>query len=297
MNNRVYLALPPNTMRRAREIVSVRFPGADIGAPDSHQEMFDFASGFGEKAIPALSVSAYPQMVLRAVSLAPDGRLASPDAKLPPLREEFVSLGMTPPVSALRIVSVVPGVLAAAASLSHRLEDWIDLCSPDFPGPVGCPPADTPMPYLVETIFGRLAGEGAQNLLKKLDARSNPIDINKRIASGELSAALIIPAFARTFREGVGRMVWPKSGALAIPVVACLAADAAPVAHAVLAWLLSDEFQRVIVSDGVIAPAVSGIPGFEELEASGWNLFWPGWDLFLSVARTMCTVHLHKEET
>ncbi|MDR3175324.1 MAG: ABC transporter substrate-binding protein [Desulfovibrio sp.] len=293
MNNRVYLALPPNIMRRAREIVSVRFPEADIGAPDSHPEMFAFASGFGEKAIPALSVTAYPQMVLRASALAGEGRLASPDAGLPPLREELAALGMAPPVGALRIVSVVPGVLAAAASLTHRLEDWIDLCAPDFPGPVGCPPADTPMPYLVETLFGKLAGEEAQNLLKKLDARSNPIDINKRIASGELKAALIIPAFARTFREGVGRMAWPKSGALAIPVVACLAADAAPVARAVLAWLLSDEFQRVIVSDGVIAPAVSGIPGFEELEENGWNLFWPGWDLFLSVAETMCTVNVY----
>ncbi|MDR2799689.1 MAG: ABC transporter substrate-binding protein [Desulfovibrio sp.] len=297
MNSRVYLALPPNITRRAREIVSARFPEADIGAIDSHQEMFAFASGFGEKEIPGLSVSAYPQMVLRAVSLDADGRLASPDAGLPPLREEFVSLGMTPPARALRIISVVPGVLAAAASLSHRLEDWIDLCSPDFPGPVGCPPADTPMPYLVETLFGRLAGEGAQNLLKKLDTHSNPIDINKRVASGELKAALIIPAFARTFRAGGGRMIWPKSGALAVPVVACLAADAAPVARAVLAWLLSDEFQRVIVSDGVIAPAVPGVRGFDELEASGWNLLWPGWDLFLSVAEAMCAANLYKETT
>ena len=296
-NTRIYLVLPPNIMRRARETIVARFPEADLDAPDIHSEMFAFANVFGQGPIPALTVSAYPQITLHVSALAAEGRLAEPAATLPPLREEFVTLGMTPPTAMQRIVAVVPGVLAASDSLTHALEDWADLCAPDFPGPIGCPPKDTPLPYLAEAVFKNMAGEGADALLEKLDTRSNPIDINKRIASGELAAALVIPAFARTFRAGPnstgsGRMVWPKSGALAIPLTACLAADAAPVAHDILAYLLSDEFQRVVVADGVIAPAAPGVPGFDELEENGWNLFWPGWDCIRSVAETMCTVNI-----
>lgn len=290
-NARIYLVLPPNIMRRARETIVARFPEADLDAPDIHSEMFAFANTFGQGAIPALTVSAYPQIMLHTPALAAEGRLAEPEAALPPLREEFVALGMTPLTPMQRIVAVVPGVLAASSSLTHTLEDWIDLCAPDFPGPIGCPPKDTPLPYLAEAVFRNMAGEEAENLLEKLDTRSNPIDINKRIASGELAAALVIPAFARTFRAGSGRMIWPKSGALAIPLAACLSADAAPVAHDILAYLLSNEFQRVVVSDGVIAPAAPDVPGFDELEESGWNLFWPGWDCIRSVAETMCRVN------
>jgi ABC-type Fe3+ transport system substrate-binding protein len=265
-NTRIYLVLPPNILRRAREVIAARFPEADLDAPGIHSEMFVFANTFGQGPIPALTVSAYPQITLRATTLAAEGRFAQPEVSLPPLRDEFVKLGMTPPTGMQHIVAVVPGILAVSASLAHKLEDWGYLCKPDFPGPIGCPPKDTPLPYLAEVVFRLLAGDAAQNLLNALDTRSNPIDINKRIASGEIPAALTIPAFARTFRAGSGHMVWPKSGALTIPLMACLAADAAPVAHAILAYLLSDEFQCVVVSDGVIAPAIPDVPRFEELE-------------------------------
>ena len=292
MNNRIYLVLPPNIMRRAREVIVSRFPEADLDAPDIHSEMFAFATNYGKGDLPALTVSAYPQIVLHAPSLASQGRLAEPDASLPPLRKELADLGMTPPIKELRIISVVPGVLAASGALSHTLEDWADLCAPDFPGPVGCPPVDTPLPYLAEAVLTDIAGTNAPNLLAKLDTKSNPIDINKRIASGDLTAALVIPAFARTFRAGSGRMVWPKSGALAIPLMACLAADAAPVAHAILAYLLSDEFQRVAIPDGVVAPVIPGVPGFDELEENNWNLLWPGWNCIRAVAETMCAANI-----
>lgn len=238
MSCRIYLTLPPNILRRARAEINRLYPGVDIGAPDIHGEMYEFASTFGTGDIPALSVSAYPQMAVRALDMAREGRLALPDANLPPLREEFVALGMTPPVPELRIMAVVPGILAASAALTAPLEDWGDLYHPDFPGPVGCPPRDTPMPFLLEAVMGGAFGGGAQNLLAKLDTASNPLDINKRLGRGELTAAVLIPAFARTFREGGGRMVWPRSGALAVPLLACLAADAPREAHDILAYLL-----------------------------------------------------------
>jgi ABC-type Fe3+ transport system substrate-binding protein len=143
------------------------------------------------------------------------------------------------------------------------------------------------MPYLAEAVLRKLAGDGADHLLSILDTASNPIDINKRLGRGELKAALIIPAFARTFREGAARMIWPASGALAVPLLACIAAEAPPEAHEILAWLLSGEVQRDIVVEGVIAPVLDGVSGFEELEENAWNLYWPGWDMLLEVARIM----------
>jgi ABC-type Fe3+ transport system substrate-binding protein len=144
------------------------------------------------------------------------------------------------------------------------------------------------MPYLAEAVLRKLAGDAAaDHLLSILDTASNPIDINKRLGRGELKAALIIPAFARTFRGGAARMIWPASGALAVPLLACLAADAPREAHEILAWLLSEEVQRDIVVEGVIAPVREDVTGFEELEENGWNLYWPGWNMLFEVARTM----------
>jgi hypothetical protein len=279
--------MPPNIMRRVREDIMRLWPGVDAGSPDIHEEMNSFASNFGNGPLPSLTITAYPQMVLHAAGLAREGRLGRPSASLPPLRGEYGRIGLSAPLEELRIVAVATGVLAAEASLSSRIKDWPDICAPDFLGPVGCPPRDTPLPFLAEAVLRKVAGEGADRLPSILDTVSNPIDINKRLGRGELRAALIIPAFVRTFREGAAKMIWPASGALAIPLVACLAAEAPPVAHDILAWILSEEFQRDIVVEGVIAPVREGVAGFEELEENGWNLYWPGWDLMLEVARTM----------
>ncbi len=287
MSCRIYLTYPPNILRRVREEIAKRWPRVDIGAPDIHQEMYDFASSFGAGKLPDLTVTAYPQMVLRAAALAKEGRLAAPSPDLPPLRAEYARRGMTPPVHELRIVAVVPGVLAASGALTRPLKDWGDLCASDFPGIVGCPPKDTPLPYLAEAVLRHETGDAVNNLLAKLDTASNPIDINKRLGRGELAAAFIIPAFARTFREGQARMVWPASGALAVPMLACLAAGAPPEAHEILAYLLSEEFQKGALADAAIAPVRPGVPGFAELEENAWNLCWPGWDLMLRVAETM----------
>ncbi|MDR1359517.1 MAG: ABC transporter substrate-binding protein [Deltaproteobacteria bacterium] len=281
------MALPPNILRRVREEISRRWPDARLGAPDIHEEMYAFASNFGNGPLPSLTLTAYPQVALRAAALAKAGRLARPAFDLPPLREEYARIGLTAPLEELPLVAVVTGVLAAGASLLPRIKDWADLCAPDFPGPVGCPPKDTPMPYLAEALLRKIAGERAEHVLSILDTASNPLDINKRLSNGELKAALIIPAFARTFREGLAGMIWPASGALAVPLTACLSAQAPGEAHEILAWLLSEEFQRDVLVKGVIAPVRADVDGFEELEENGWNLLWPGWELLYDVARTM----------
>ncbi|MDR2077198.1 MAG: ABC transporter substrate-binding protein [Desulfovibrio sp.] len=287
MSCTLHLAMPPNILRRVREDVARLWPDTRLGMPSTHEEMNAFASRFGDGPLPSLTVTAYPQIALRLPDLARQGRLARPDPDLPPLREEYGRIGLAAPAEEARIVAVAAGVLAAETSLAPRLKDWADLCAPDFPGPVGCPPRDTPLPYLAEAVLRKAAGEGAEHLLSRLDTASNPLDINKRLGRGELKAALIIPAFARTFREGGAGMIWPASGALALPLLACLDAQAPPEAHEILAYLLSEEFQRAVVVEGVIAPVRAGVAGFAELEENGWNLFWPGWDLLFDVARTM----------
>jgi ABC-type Fe3+ transport system substrate-binding protein len=295
MNCTVNMAMPPNIMRRVREDVARLWPEVEIGVPDTHEEMYDLASRFGTETIPSLTITAYPQMTLRALDLARQGRLARPAAALPPLREEYGRIGLTSPLEELRIVAVATGVLAAHDTVAHRVRDWADICAPDFPGPVGCPPRNTPMPYLAEAVLRKALGDQAEHLLAVLDTASNPIDINKRLGRGELKAAIIIPAFARTFREGEARMIWPESGALAVPLMACLAAEAPVQAHEILDYLLSGTFQREVIVEGLIAPVRAGIAGFEELEESGWNLYWPGWNLAMDVAETMIAARRNGE--
>ncbi|MDR1242391.1 MAG: ABC transporter substrate-binding protein [Deltaproteobacteria bacterium] len=287
MSCTLYLTFPPNVLRGAREKISRRYPGVTILAPEVHEEMYEFASTFGHREIPSLAVTAYPQVLRHIGALSQAGRVAVLPSGLPPLRGELAALGMAPPLRTFCIVAVVPGIIAVSAGLKSAVCDWADLCSPDFPGFVGCPPKNTPLPYLAANILRRVVGERAENLLARLDTASNPIDINKRLARNELSAALLIPAFARTFRGGGGKMVWPASGALAIPMLACLSASAPPEASEVLAYIMSEEFQEAVSLGGLLAPVRESVRGFEELEANRWNMYWAGWDCLEEVGAEM----------
>ncbi len=287
MSCTLYLTFPPNVLRGVREKIIRRYPEAIILAPEVHGEMYEFASTFGQNELPSLTVTAYPQILCHMQALSRAGRLRALPPSLPPLRGELAGRGMTPPLREFCIVAVVPGIIGVRAGLESSVRDWADLCAPDFPGPVGCPPKNTPLPYLAAHILRRVAGERVENLLARLDTASNPIDINKRLARNELSAALLIPAFARAFRGGGGKMIWPASGGLAIPMLACLSASAPPEAAEVLAYLLSEEFQHALSRDGLLVPVRDGVSGFEELEANRWNLYWAGWDCLEEVGTEM----------
>ncbi|MDR2503894.1 MAG: ABC transporter substrate-binding protein [Deltaproteobacteria bacterium] len=286
MNFELCLTFPPNILRKVREDAARRFPGMELTEPDTHQEMFDFASSFGEGEPPALTVTAYPQVALHALRLAGEGRLAKPDKKSPQ-RPEYARLGLAAPTEEICLLAVIPVILAAGPECAPRLRDWTDLCAPDFPGPIGCPPPDTPMPYLAEAVLRRSAGEEVKNFLRKLDTGSNPIDINKRLGRGELKAALNIPAFAGAFREGPAAMIWPASGALAVPLFGCLAWDAPDEAHAALDYFLSEDFQNFMAAEGMLAPIHPQAKGFAELEDNNWKMLWPGWNLLFEIARDM----------
>lgn len=287
MSSTLYIIFPMSVLRRIRETISRRYPEATLLATGLHDELFAFASRFGQREIPSLTVSSYPQFYYHMRALSHEGRLAALPPGLPPLRKELADIGMTPPLRAFCVVAVVPGIICVSAGLNTEVNDWSDMCSPDFPGVVGCPPKNTPFPFLTANVLRRVAGKDAENLLARLDTASTHLDINKRLARNELSAAFAIPSFSRSFRGGNGKMIWPASGALAIPILACLSASAPPEAAEVLAYILSKEFQETLSQDGLLVPVREGVCGFEELEANQWKMFWPGWDCLEEVGEEM----------
>lgn len=279
----IHLALPPNLARHFRENLARRFPDVDAGTPDIHQEMYDFALRCGPTSPEGLVVSAYPQLVRNV--LADPAPFARHREGLPPLRPELEALGLTPPAPQLRLVAVVPCVLGVNDARAPWLDDWAGLLRAEYSGPLATPPRDTPLPYATELLLDDLGG--AQRSGPELDTLSTPLDINRRIAAGEITAGLLIPAFARSFRGGGARMVWPASGALAVPLVACIGKNAPDVAHELLAALLSPEAQEHLSLNGGVVPVMAEAPGFPELEESGWKLLWPGWQRVLEAARAM----------
>ncbi|MFH1060579.1 MAG: ABC transporter substrate-binding protein [Pseudomonadota bacterium] len=287
MNFTVHLSIPPNVARRTRQEIAQRFPEALVDAPDTHPEMLAFARACGPAAPPDLAVSAYPHLAVNLARHAGQGVFATPSADLPPLRPELAGLGMQPPVTELRIITVAPVVLAANNALAPGLADWADLCAGGLGGGFGCPPLDTPLPYLVRHHLEGLCRRSGAGALPEIDTASPPLEINKRVDAGDLAAGVLIPAFGRAFRLGGGRLVWPRSGALAVPLMACLAADAPPAAHEMLAYLLSLEFQTYLAQSGALAPTHPDAPGFPELDQAQWRLLWPGWQALAEVASDM----------
>lgn len=283
MNRRIHLALPPNVARWTRSVIATRFPAMEIEAPATHREMFDFARTCGDRPPPALSVSAYPQLARNLLHRSGKG-FRSLDSGLPELRRELAGLGMQPPLAHLRLIAVAPCVLVFNPARMSRLEDWADLCGGEFRSAVGTPPGDTPLPYLVSHYLQATCNRQPAG---GLDMRSSPLDINKRVDTGDLAAGVLIPAFGRAFRQGGARMIWPRSGALAVPLAACLGEDASAEAHDVLDYLLSREFQTFLAESGGLVPVSAEAPGFPELEDAEGRLSWAGWDALLRVAEHM----------
>lgn len=295
MKNHVHLSFPPNVVRRLRTQVSAKFPGLKVGAPFIHREMFDYARSCGQESrMPALCVSAYPQLLQNVLNYG-SSRFEVPQVALPPLRGELLALGLKPPRPEISVVAVVPCLLACNNDQAPGIEDWEDLCHPEFKGILGVPPLDTPLPYLISSFLKGRYGMRAQAPLSRMDTASIPLDINRRVDEGALAAGLLIPAFSRSFRSGRGRMVWPTTGAIAVPLIACIGKDAPPEAHDALAYLLSYEIQSFLSQDGDMVPVRADIRGFEELEATRWRLIWPGWDQVIGLADPMTDTLLNMD--
>ena len=282
----IYLAIAPNILRKTVQDLSRMDYGLDLIPPQTHQEMLDFSIAFGrDGSVPGLTLCAYPQFLHNVMQCRSTGELAVLPDTLPPMRHELTALGMAEPSRHFRTICLVPFVIAASNAVVPPIEDWEDLCRPDIADRVAVPPDDTPMPALFDTMMRALCGQRAQRVIEARDTRFTPLDINKRIDAGEFLAGLNIPAFSRTYREGNGRFVWPRSGAWTVPLVATVRADAPPDAMRFMEYLLSNEYQTYLADTGGLVPVVEGIPWFREMADSGGTLLWPGWDTLLDMGR------------
>ncbi len=293
MSAAVHLACPPNIARHLRNELTARFPKLSVAPPPTHREMFDHACRCGEEQSCGLTISAYPQVLHNIIRLG-SSRFADVSAVRPRIRSELDSRGLDPLSPHYVVIALIPCVMACGDSLAADLLDWEDLCAIAYAGRVGVPPNDTPLPYMIKNFFLERFGNRADHLLSRIDTSSPPLDINKRIASGDLIAGVVIPAFGRSFRGGGSRMIWPKSGSLAIPLIACVGSEAPDDARAAVEHLLSPEVQTFFSLSGWLVPMRDGISGFPELQNSGWTVIWPGWKAMLQVSEEMKTALLEK---
>ncbi len=293
--NSVYLAIAPNILRKTvQDLARLDLP-LDLIPPQTHQEMLEFAENFGQSEVPGISLCAYPQYLYNLLKYQNTGNLAAMPDTLPPMRQELTSIGMAEPSRYFRVIGVVPFLIASANDVEPPIEDWADLCRPDLARAVAVPPHDTPLPALFDAVMSTLYGDKAQDVITNKNTTYTPLDINKRVDAGEFKAGVSIPAFSRNYRNGNGHLVWPKSGAWPVPLIAAIRQDADKGAFEFLHYLLSSEYQRYLAESGLMIPVLAGIPWFKEMEANNGKLNWPGWNTFVALGKP--AEKYHKEQT
>lgn len=288
MPHMIHFAAPPMLARRLRSDIETAFPDFRLSPPSTHLEMFEAAVGYGSGTTDAMTITAYPQLLNRVIEEgAPVAPLDGLD--LPPLRPELAASGLTPPGADIVVVAAVPLVPAVDRNRLPNFREWDDLRAliEGGAGMAGAPPDDTPLPYLLSSFLAARWGVPEKAVWDRLDQESPPLEINKRLAAGDLAAGLLPPAFCRNAREGRVELVWPSDGALIAPVIAVLSPDAPSETREVLRALLSSETQRVFAELGGMIPVVDGVPGSVELEAANWSLRPVDWTGLLDIGRAM----------
>lgn len=289
MRHVIDFAAPPMLARRLRADIEAAFPDFRLSPPYIHFEMFEAARGYGRSGgdRAAMMVTAYPQLLNRVVEEgAPVASLAG--LGLPPLRAELVRAGLAPPHPDVALIAAVPLVLAVDRRQAPEVEGWDDLRPLLEAGKtVAAPPDDTPLPYLLAAFLSRRWGMDMAAVRSMLDRRSSPLEINKRLASGDVAAGLLPPAFCRNARAGAVDLIWPKGGPLIAPIFAVIAPDAPDEARAVFRALFAPEMQRVFAELGGMLPVVDGVPGPMEVNGAGWDLQPTCWPVLLDVGRRM----------
>ena len=283
-SNSVYLAIAPNILRKTVQDLSRFDLPLELIPPQTHQEMQDFSMQFGLNGdIPGVTLCAYPEFLYNLLKYQEHGKLAPLPRSLPPMRKELTTLGMAEPSPYFRVIAFVPFVIATAKGITPPIEDWEDLCRPDICNSIAVPPNDTPLPTLFDTMMTANYGDKAAGPIEGKNTSYTPLDINKHIDAGDFLAGVSIPAFSKTYRDGNGCMVWPKSGAWPVPLVATVRADAPDEAMVLLNYLLSNHYQSYLAETGSLIPVVEGIPWFTEMADNGGRLQWPGWDALVSL--------------
>ena len=139
------------------------------------------------------------------------------------------------------------------------------------------PPEDTPVPFVYRHYMKAYFGNRAAPAVATVPGGLYPQDINLAVGEGTFPVGVTIPPFARTYREGAGRLVWPREGSIAIPILGILRRGAPPEAAGVLAYLLSEDYQYFFNVDGLTVPVHPRVPFFPELDGAPTPFLWAGW--------------------
>ena len=273
-----FIVLPPNVVRKAHSDLEAMLPELRLVSHNTHGELDQyFSHQFGQpEHTHDLTVTAYPSAMAPDKNLETSGVFQPLPDHLPPLRPDLAALGLSEPSPYFRVLGVVPLIFIHHQDLEPAPGSWEDLCDPALHGRVVCPPHDTPMPALSQLFLGQLFGPQGLAAAQAMKAEMYPLDINKAVDQGDYAAGLVIPAFARNFRSGGGVMVWPREGAVAIPILVLLKKNASLEALEALDHLFSPQFQEFLSLSGVLAPALAGVPLPPELEPPH-QLLWLGW--------------------
>ena len=280
----LYLAMAPNIMRKTISDLAQLAPELlNLGNP-THAEMLAFSNTYATtNDIPDLTVCAYPQYVKNVLRAGGEGKLERMPEDLPPMRKELAALGMTEPCPYLRVICFIPFIISVNRHVTPPITDWKDLCREDICRRVAIPPIDTPLPDFFAAMMTATFGDLAKEVIAHADTRFTPLDINKEIDAGNFAAGVSIPAFSRTFRDNNGQMVWPASGAWAVPLSVSLRRNPHPQALEVMRYLLSEEYQSFMSTTGNLIPVIDDVPWPSDMVERNGHLQWPGWESLLAL--------------
>jgi len=283
MSTTLHLAIPPNIARQTLWEIQSAFPGVAIRPPQNHDEMSDFFGNvFGDEERTAdLTLTVYPSALSRAVQ---QEKIFAPVPKdLPGMRKELVDIGLKEPMDHFKVVAAVTMMIIHHETVHPPPKGWADLCREDLEGQVVIPPHNTPAPALFAHYLEKLCGEKGKRAAATVHAKLFPQDINKAVDEGVYKAGMVFPAFARTFRLGKAKALWPEEGAVVIPLLAFLKRGAHEDALKVLRAFFSRQIQSIVAENGLFCPAVEDVPLFSEMVQNGSRLLWSGWDQYMAL--------------
>ena len=275
----IHLAIPPNIVRKTTDDLKKKFPGVSIRPHQTHLEMDDFfVKEFGKEEKTAdLTLSAYPASLVGLREAGEKSIFAAMPETLPPMRSALAKVGLSEDNSFFKVVAVVTLVIIAHKDTQPFPESWADLCHENINSKVVIPPEETPAPALYAYYMEKFCGEQGKKAALKVHKKMLPQDINTSVDAGQYKAGMVFPAFARTFRQGNAAMVWPKEGALTLPLLAFLKKDAPGQAIEILDYIFDTQYQSFLAQSGLFCSVREDVEFFEEMILNNCRLNWMGW--------------------
>ncbi len=284
----LHLAIPPNIARKTADDLRKIFPQLDIRPHQTHAEMDNFfCHEFGKPEQTAdLTLTAYPWALSRLVAMDDPGQVFAPMPQtLPALRSDLAELGLVEINPYYRVVCLVCFVFIVHKNVSPFPLSWADLCQENIRDAVAVPPEDTPAPALYSYFQNKLNGCKGREAALRANKTLLPQEINLAVDAGKFKAGVLLSAFGRIFRHGNARMVWPKEGALVLPLMAFIKKDAPQEALDVLHTLFSPSFQQFLAGNGDFVPVHANVDLSREVAENHCHIQWMGWRDYISLKK------------